>query len=101
LRVAPACSLVPQVPKSAMRVLINRENAGGHLGMIFDPNEAKRDYFAQGECDAVVLELMDHLGWIDDLMHLLPNKLLPESSARLLEEHLLQRAQRCASDGGS
>lgn len=101
LRVAPASGLVQQVPKSAMRLLVNREEAGGHLGMIFDKNIATRDYFAQGECDAVMLELMDHLGWIEDLEHLLPNKLLPESSARLLEEHLIQRAKDSETEGSS
>jgi NAD+-dependent protein deacetylase sirtuin 2 len=90
LRVAPACSLVPQVPKTAMRVLVNREPAGAHLGMIFDQTIAKRDYFAQGECDAVFLELMDQLGWIDDLKPLLANDLLPASTARLLEDYLAE-----------
>jgi NAD+-dependent protein deacetylase sirtuin 2 len=92
LRVAPACSLVPQVPKTAMRVLVNREPAGAHLGMIFDQTIAKRDYFAQGECDAVFLELMDRLGWIDDLKPLLVNDLLPASTARLLEDYLAENS---------
>ena len=94
LRVAPANSIVRQVPKSAMRVLVNREEAGGHLGMNFDEQNPTRDYFAQGECDAVFLELMDSLGWIDDLEYLLPNKLLPDSSATLLQEYLEQRRRR-------
>lgn len=91
LRVAPASSLVHQVPKATLRVLVNREEAGDHLGMIFDPNVALRDYFAQGECDAVLLELMDHLGWIECLEPLLPKRMLPESSALMLEERLGQR----------
>jgi NAD+-dependent protein deacetylase sirtuin 2 len=90
LRVAPANHLVRQVPRTALRVLVNREEAGAHLGMNFD--DKQRDFFAQGECDAVLLELMDSLGWIEDLEYLLPNKLLPESSAQLLEEHLRRRA---------
>jgi NAD-dependent deacetylase sirtuin 2 len=94
LRVAPANSIVRQVPKSAMRVLVNREEAGGHLGMNFDGDDPTRDYFAQGECDAIFLELMDSLGWIDDLEHLLPNQLLPDSSAALLQEYLKQRNDR-------
>ena len=94
LRVAPANSLVRQVPKSAMRVLVNREEAGGHLGMKFDDPDPNRDFFAQGECDAVVLELMDSLGWIDELEYLLPDKLLPDPSDALLREYLEQRRSR-------
>lgn len=92
LRVAPANSLVYQVPKSAMRVLVNREEAGSHLGLVFDGNDVTRDYFAQGECDDVLLELMDHLGWLNDLKPLLPNGQLPDFSARLLEAYLRDRA---------
>lgn len=94
LRVAPANSIVSQVPRSAMRVLVNREEAGGHLGMDFDEHDPTRDFFAQGECDAVFLELMDSLGWIDELEYLLPNKLLPASSTALLIEYLEQRRNR-------
>jgi NAD+-dependent protein deacetylase sirtuin 2 len=98
LRVAPANNLVHQVPRSAMRVLVNREEAGAHLGMNFDDRNPTRDFFAQGECDTVLLELMDSLGWTDDLEYLLPNDLLPESSAKLLEEHLRQRRLRDTID---
>jgi hypothetical protein len=91
LRVAPANHLVRQVPRSAMRVLVNREPAGVHLGLSCDNDEPSRDYWAQGECDAVLLELMDSLGWIDDLEYLLTQDLLPESSAQLLQEHLHRR----------
>ena len=95
LRVAPANQLVRQVPRAALRVLVNREEAGGHLGMHFE--DQQRDFFAQGECDAVLLELMDSLGWLEDLEYLLPNKLLPESSAQLLEEHLRRRREAAPS----
>lgn len=88
LRVAPANSIVWRVPKSTLRVLINREPEGMHLGMDFDPSEAKRDYFAQGECEKVLLELMGHLGWLDDLAPLLETHQLPDQSAGLLRDHL-------------
>jgi NAD+-dependent protein deacetylase sirtuin 2 len=91
LRVAPANSLVWRVPRSAMRVLINRESAGTHLGMQFDPDLTKRDYFAQGDCDAVVLDLMCHLGWVNDLEPLLADEKLPERSAQLLKDMLNRR----------
>lgn len=96
LRVAPACSLVPQVPKSALRVLVNREEAGDHLGIIFDKSLSKRDYFAQGECDDVLLELMDHLDWIEDLKPLLSGEMLPKSSAQLLAAHIANRKNSSA-----
>lgn len=88
LRVAPANSLVWRAPKSAMRVLVNREEAGDHLGLLFDEEYATRDYFAQGEIEDVVLKLMDHLGWVDELEPLLQEDKLPESSAKLLRARL-------------
>jgi NAD-dependent SIR2 family protein deacetylase len=87
LRVAPANSLVWRVPKSAMRLLVNREEVGWHLGMNFGEN-ADRDIFAEGTCENVLLELMDHLGWLDDLAPLVSGDKLPESSAHLLRERL-------------
>ena len=73
LRVAPANSLVWRAPKAAMRVLVNREEAGDHLGLLFEEPYATRDYFAQGECDTVLLKLMELLGWTDELEPLLLN----------------------------
>jgi NAD-dependent deacetylase sirtuin 2 len=87
LRVAPANSLVWRVPKSAMRLLVNREEVGWHLGMNFGEN-SNRDYFAEGSCENVLLELMEHLGWLEDLAPLIPGDKLPESSADLLRERL-------------
>lgn len=101
LQVAPANSIVWRVPKSAMRVLVNRESAGEHLGMNFDPDTSKRDYFAQGDIDEVVLELMHHLGWVNELEDLLPDR-LPASSAALLRARLAgddATANDISSDG--
>jgi NAD-dependent SIR2 family protein deacetylase len=101
LRVAPANSVVWRVPKSALRVLVNREPAGRHLGIEFDPAESKRDYFAQGDCDEVVLELMTRLGWLDDLTPLLETQLLPESSSRLLRGRVERGPSASTSGSGS
>lgn len=90
LGVAPANSLVWRVPRSCMRVLINREAVGWHLGLDFDENG--RDFFAGGDCEAVVLELMDHLGWLQDLTAVINE--LPESSGELLREVLNRRGRR-------
>jgi NAD-dependent SIR2 family protein deacetylase len=139
LKVAPANSLVWRVPKSAMRVLVNREIVGEHLGLIFceDPDDEnhddmhdttsdnvngttdkdnqqfveaasvaaasavastrrtqrqqERDYFAEGDCDEVLLDLMIALGWLDDLKPLLSNHALPASSQALLRQRLLEQ----------
>lgn len=99
LQVAPANSIVWRVPKSAMRVLVNREPVGLHLGLDFDESTTKRDYFAEGNCEDVLLELMTHLGWLDELDPLLSNGQLPESSTRLLEECLKNRDS--SSNGGN
>jgi NAD+-dependent protein deacetylase sirtuin 2 len=87
LRVAPANSLVWRVPKTAMRLLVNREPVGFHLGLVYGA-DSKRDVFAQGNCDYVLLELMAHLGWLDDLSPLLKEHKLPESSAALLRKRV-------------
>mmetsp|Transcript_11709 Transcript_11709/g.28058 ORF Transcript_11709/g.28058 Transcript_11709/m.28058 type:complete len:575 (+) Transcript_11709:132-1856(+) len=91
LAVAPANSLVWKVPKSSMRVLINREPAGRMLGMDYESHD--RDYFAQGDCEDVVLDLMEELGWIDSLRPLLDSNSFPESSAQLLRERLEDKAK--------
>ena len=120
LKVAPANSLVWRVPRSALRVLVNREVVGEHLGMDFGQDETEhdddngnnnneendipnndqedgrrttgRDYFASGNCDDVLLELMQHLGWLPDLESLLGDQQMPESCAALLQERLAARA---------
>jgi len=98
LRVAPANSLVWRAPKTAMRVLVNREEAGDHLGLLFDEAYATRDYFAQGECDTVLLKLMELLGWTDELEPLLLNNQLPESSAQLLRERLVEADRKISGE---
>jgi len=92
LRVAPANSLVWRVPKSSMRLLVNREEVGGYLGMHFG-EESTRDYHAAGNCDEVLLDLMEQLGWLDDLKPLLEHHKLPLTSAQMLRERLEQRGQ--------
>jgi hypothetical protein len=67
-----------------MRVLINREAVGRMLGLDYESHD--RDFFAQGDCEDVVLNLMDELGWIDYLRPLLDNNGLPETSAQLLRD---------------
>mmetsp|Transcript_28292 Transcript_28292/g.46932 ORF Transcript_28292/g.46932 Transcript_28292/m.46932 type:complete len:318 (+) Transcript_28292:58-1011(+) len=94
LAVAPANSIVWRVPKSAMRVLINRESCGWHLGL--DPHSNDRDYLARGNCEDVVLDLMEKLGWLDELKPLLDRHELPDSSAELLKERLLKLNQKQA-----
>jgi NAD-dependent SIR2 family protein deacetylase len=92
LAVAPANSLVWRVPKSAMRVLINREPVGWQLGMDYETHD--RDFFAQGDCEDVVLDLMDELGWLDYLQPLLDRKGLPEASAQILRDRLEEKKKQ-------
>lgn len=82
-------SLVWKVPKSCMRVLINREPVGWHLGLDFE--DCVRDFFGRGDCEAVVLELMQHLGWLDDLCSSIHD--LPVSSSKLLQD-VLEKAKK-------
>ena len=86
LAVAPANSLVMRIPRSSMRVLMNREPVGWHLGLDYDSND--RDYFAEGNCENVALDFMEKLGWLDDLKPTLDQGGFPESSSTLLRERL-------------
>jgi NAD+-dependent protein deacetylase sirtuin 2 len=86
LAVAPANSIVVKVPKRTMRVVVNREHVGSRLGIDYS-DESKRDFFAKGDSDAILLDLMVELGWLDDLSRLIQND-LPEESARVLKARL-------------
>ena len=84
LVVGPANSLVYNVPQSTIRVVINNEPVGEELGIEYGPN-AERDYFAQGSCDDVFLDLINELGWsVDEIMDD-----LPEYSQRLIRKKVL------------
>jgi NAD+-dependent protein deacetylase sirtuin 2 len=81
LVVSPANSLVPAVPKKTIRVIVNRDPVGSELGIVYQENPSDgRDFFAQGECDEVFLELTKELGWLDDLKE---EELSPESAHRV------------------
>jgi len=82
LVVSPANSLVYQVPESTIRVVVNAEPVGEELGVDYESGPAGRDFFAQGDCDSVFLDLIQELGWLDDLKA--QNDLLPPKSQKLL-----------------
>ncbi len=83
LVVSPANSVIYSVPDTTIRVVVNREPVGAELGIDYSVN-AKRDFFAKGNCDEVFLELIQHLGWMDDLIAILD--VLPPSSASLVRQ---------------
>jgi hypothetical protein len=66
------------VPQTALRVVINDEPVGRRVGIEYGP-QAKRDYFAQGHCDDITLDLIEELGWFEDLKAHIDD--LPEESA--------------------
>lgn len=82
LVVSPANSLVYNAAKTAKRVVINLDPVGEALGIDYSDTKDNRDLFLQGYCDQVFLGLIQELGWLDDLAA----DLLPESSAKLVEE---------------
>jgi NAD-dependent deacetylase sirtuin 2 len=86
LVVSPANSLIYRVPDSTNRVVVNREPVGEALGISYSTTSSRseRDFFAQGDCDAVFLELIQELGWRDDLEEI--KDLLPPKSQQLLLE---------------
>ena len=83
LAVAPANSLVYCCPRTAMRVIVNREPVGYQLGIDYSEH-SKRDFFAQGDVDEVLLDLAVELGWLEELQQLYGQ--LPEKSEQVLKE---------------
>eukprot|EP00536_Pseudo-nitzschia_multiseries_P006207 jgi/Psemu1/255190/estExt_Genewise1Plus.C_1290055 len=82
LVVSPANSLVYRVPKETIRVVVNNERVGEELGIDYGPNPA-RDYFQKGESDEIFLDLIQELGWLDDLTTYLDD--LPPGSAEMIK----------------
>ena len=85
LNVYPACELVRLVPQNALRVIINAEPVGRNVGIRYG-EEAVRDYFAQGMCEDVLLNLIDEMGWMNDLYAHVDD--LPEPSRVMAKERL-------------
>jgi NAD+-dependent protein deacetylase sirtuin 2 len=113
LVVSPANALVHQAPDTTCRVIVNREPVGRELGIEYDDDivvecidaasggddhcrtsATGRDLFAQGDCDAVFLHLIQELGWMEDLWERRND--LPPSSADLLRRHVKQSADKTA-----
>jgi NAD-dependent deacetylase sirtuin 2 len=84
LLVAPANGLVYKAGMNTKRVVINLEPVGAELGIVCSAGGLgnNRDLFLQGKCDEIFLELIQELGWLDDL----PVDTLPESSADLVRK---------------
>ena len=82
LVVSPANSLVYRVPEHTVRVIINNEPVGEEFGIDYGPKPA-RDYFANGYSDEVFLDLIEELGWLDDLKSHMDD--LPPKSTDLIQ----------------
>lgn len=83
LCVGPANSLVYMVPPTAIRAVFDNSQVGMSLGIKYG-EDSVRDYFAQGACEEKIAELMDHLGWIDDLSDVIGD--LPDGSQKIVEQ---------------
>jgi NAD-dependent SIR2 family protein deacetylase len=91
LVVSPANSLVDQCPDFTIRVVVNQEPVGQSLGIVYNDVRSNddgdmRDFFAQGTCEEVFLELAVELGWLEDLFS--KRDLLPPSSTKIVEERM-------------
>jgi len=62
--VSPANFLVTRVEPTCPRIVINNEMVGQPLGIKYGTT---RDTFLGGACDEVYLELINQLGWLEDL----------------------------------
>ncbi len=85
LTVAPANSLVYRVPDDCLRVIINNEPVGSHLGIDY-MDDASRDYFARGLCDEVLLDLVIKMGWMEDIKCIATQ--LPNETQDLIRNYL-------------
>jgi NAD-dependent deacetylase sirtuin 2 len=80
LAVKPFNTLIDKVSETTPRLLINRDKVGEQeesrkkaasggfetAGFQFDDPENIRDVFAQGNCDDVVMKLVELMGWKED-----------------------------------
>lgn len=82
LVVSPANSVVYKVPEKTIRVVVNMDPVGQELGIEYGDREDSRDLFLQGACDQVFFDLIQQLGWVDDL----DTSVMPEASAKLVEK---------------
>jgi len=81
LTVSPANSVTYMVNSVTPRLIVNREPIGKELGVKYGENNT-RDIFCSGDCDDVFLELIDKLGWLDDLIEV-RDKMAPKSQVLL------------------
>jgi NAD-dependent SIR2 family protein deacetylase len=75
LVVSPANSIASDVSKNAMRLIVNHEKVGQGLGIEYNDDPESRDIFGCGDCDDIFLQLIDLLGWRQDIeafYHVLP-----------------------------
>jgi len=89
LVVTPVNSLVFRVPEKTIRVIVNKDPVGQRLGIEYGEG-AVRDYFAQGNCEEVFLDLICELGWFDDVVKILNE--LPDDSAKLVMHRIAERS---------
>ena len=59
--VYPTALLPDMIDGNAPRVLVNRERAGNFNFA------SRRDFFLQGDCDRIILQLVKEIGWLGDL----------------------------------
>ena len=88
LTVSPANSLVYRIPSTCLRLIVNNQKVGRGLGIDYSENSI-RDVFAHGHSDEMCLDLIDKLGWLDDLSEMVDD--LPESNATMIRERLANR----------
>lgn len=89
LVVSPANSLVYRVNDDCKRFVVNMDAVGQELGLNFYGNDYgtindRRDFFAKGPCEDIFLDLIDKLGWMEDLQGM--SKQLPPASASLIQK---------------
>lgn len=81
LAVGPANTVAFDLPKTALRLVVNNE-------AVLAPDGAQRDIFAKGDCDQVFLDLVAKLGWTAELVPF--RAALPPQSIAILDKELAE-----------
>lgn len=85
LVVSPANLLVIQAAADSLRLIVNMNPVGSELGIKYGAGNT-RDFFVQGSCEEIFLDLIEELGWLHDLNNFIDD--LPDSSANLVRSRM-------------
>mmetsp|Transcript_23640 Transcript_23640/g.55735 ORF Transcript_23640/g.55735 Transcript_23640/m.55735 type:complete len:321 (+) Transcript_23640:60-1022(+) len=84
LVVSPANSVVMQVPRDCLRLIVNKEPVGQDLGIRYGKDSTPDVWAGEVSCDEAFLDLIKMLGWQDKVRKI--KHLLPESNQAMVKD---------------